>query len=150
MSQNHALFKPLVDKTLDALQLGPEAFSPQPWGARLRGGCRRTAMQTQTETWIKQYENNIINDKQIVFDYGIAQKRRGVGILEAPRGAGPSHWLQRTIRPGWPISSFVVPTTWNLSPRDENVPALARKLFAGTPVADPARPVEILRVVHSF
>ncbi len=24
--QNHALFKPLVDKTLDALQLGPEAL----------------------------------------------------------------------------------------------------------------------------
>jgi len=45
----------------------------------------------------------------------------------------------------------VVPTTWNLGPRDgKNVPGAAEEALAGTPVADPKRPVEILRVIHSF
>ena len=45
----------------------------------------------------------------------------------------------------------VVPSTWNASPRDakgKRGPYEAALL--GTPVADPEKPVEILRTVHSF
>ena len=46
---------------------------------------------------------------------------------------------------------LVVPTTWNLGPRDEKgVPSAAEAALVGTPVADPKRPVEILRTIHSF
>ena len=45
----------------------------------------------------------------------------------------------------------MVATTWNGSPRDAAEPAGAwEQALIGTPVADPARPVEILRTVHSF
>jgi Ni,Fe-hydrogenase I large subunit len=45
----------------------------------------------------------------------------------------------------------VVPTTWNAGPRDaqgQRGPYEAALL--STPVADPERPLEILRTIHSF
>lgn len=74
---------------------------------------------------------------------------RGVGLCEAPRGA-LGHWC--VIKDGklenW---QAVVPTTWNASPRDEegNKGAFEASLL-GTPLADPKRPLEIIRTIHSF
>ncbi len=74
---------------------------------------------------------------------------RGVGVGEAPRGA-LGHWLH--IVDG-KIANYqaVVPTTWNASPRDPqgNIGAYEAALL-GTPMADPAQPLEILRTIHSF
>jgi hydrogenase large subunit len=74
---------------------------------------------------------------------------RGFGFHEAPRGT-LSHWA--VIRDG-KISNYqaVVPTTWNAGPRDEQGrmgPYEAS--LVGNPVADPERPLEVLRTVHSF
>ena len=46
---------------------------------------------------------------------------------------------------------MVVPTTWNASPRDHkgNRGAYEASLI-GTPVTDPEKPLEILRIIHSF
>jgi Ni,Fe-hydrogenase I large subunit len=42
-------------------------------------------------------------------------------------------------------------TTWNGSPRDaQGRRGALEEALIGTPVADPSRPVEILRTVHSF
>jgi hydrogenase large subunit len=73
----------------------------------------------------------------------------GWGTSEAPRG-GLGHWV--TITNG-KISSYqmVVPTTWNGSPRDgKGTRGPWEQALIGTPIADPARPVEVLRTVHSF
>ncbi len=73
----------------------------------------------------------------------------GVGVHEAPRGA-LSHWV--VIKDGV-LSNYqaVVPTTWNASPRDEGGrPGPYEAALVGTPVADPERPLELLRTVHSF
>jgi len=44
-----------------------------------------------------------------------------------------------------------VPSTWNGSPRDAKGRRGAwEEALVGTPVNDPAQPVEILRTVHSF
>ena len=46
---------------------------------------------------------------------------------------------------------MVVPSTWNFGPQCANDdPGPVEDALIGTPVADPQRPVEILRVVHSF
>jgi [NiFe] hydrogenase large subunit len=46
---------------------------------------------------------------------------------------------------------MVVPTTWNLGPRcGEGIPGPLEQALVGTPVADPANPVEVIRVIHSF
>jgi hydrogenase large subunit len=45
----------------------------------------------------------------------------------------------------------VVPTTWNASPRDEKqARGPYESSLMGNPVADPERPLEVLRTVHSF
>ena len=74
---------------------------------------------------------------------------RGFGFHEAPRGT-LSHWV--VIRDG-KIANYqaVVPTTWNASPRDDKQQKGPYEAsLVGNPVADPQRPLEVLRTVHSF
>jgi hydrogenase large subunit len=74
---------------------------------------------------------------------------QGVGLTEAPRGA-LAHWIRIRDKK---IDNYqlVVPSTWNASPRDA---AGQRSSYEAslldTPVADPERPLEIIRTVHSF
>ncbi len=74
---------------------------------------------------------------------------QGVGFHEAPRGV-LSHWV--VIRDG-KIANYqaVVPTTWNAGPRDEDdrIGPYEASLL-GNPVADPDKPLEVIRTVHSF
>ncbi len=74
---------------------------------------------------------------------------KGVGYCEAPRGA-LGHWIK--VENGR-LANYqcVVPTTWNASPRDAqgNIGAYEAALL-GVPLHDPVKPLEILRVVHSF
>ena len=45
----------------------------------------------------------------------------------------------------------VVPSTWNASPRDAKGQMGAYEAtLIGTPIADPNKPLEILRTIHSF
>jgi hydrogenase large subunit len=74
---------------------------------------------------------------------------QGVGFHEAPRGA-LGHWIK--IEDG-KIANYqaVVPTTWNASPRDAagKIGPYEASLL-DTPMADPSKPLEILRTIHSF
>ena len=74
---------------------------------------------------------------------------RGYGLFEAPRGA-LGHWveIENTLVKNYQI---VVPTTWNAGPRDaKGQRGPYETALLKTPVADPERPLEILRTVHSF
>lgn len=75
---------------------------------------------------------------------------RGVGTLEAPRGA-LSHWIviEDELTKNY---QAVVPTTWNAAPKLNECNKLApyEAALIGTPVADNDRPLEVIRVVHSF
>ena len=77
------------------------------------------------------------------------KEAKGVGFTEAPRGA-LGHWIK--IKDG-KIDNYqaVVPTTWNGSPRDPqgNIGAFEAALL-DTPMADPEKPLENLRTLHSF
>ena len=73
----------------------------------------------------------------------------GVGFHEAPRGV-LSHWV--VLNDG-KITNYqcVVPTTWNAAPRNEgDAIGPYESSLMNTPVADPERPLEVLRTVHSF
>ncbi len=73
----------------------------------------------------------------------------GFSFHEAPRGI-LSHWV--VIRDG-KIANYqaVVPTTWNAAPRnEEDTPGPYESALVGTPLADPERPLEVLRTIHSF
>jgi [NiFe] hydrogenase large subunit/hydrogenase large subunit len=73
----------------------------------------------------------------------------GYGWHEAPRGA-LGHWIR--IRDKKILNyQAVVPSTWNAGPRDaKGQPGPYEEALVGTPVADPAKPLELLRTVHSF
>jgi len=74
---------------------------------------------------------------------------QGYGFTEAPRGA-LCHWIKIHDKK---IANYqiVVPSTWNASPKDDKgQPGAYEAALIGTPMADPQRPVEILRTIHSF
>ncbi|HEY9051426.1 MAG TPA: nickel-dependent hydrogenase large subunit [Gammaproteobacteria bacterium] len=74
---------------------------------------------------------------------------RGFGYHEAPRGV-LSHWT--VIRDG-KIANYqaVVPSTWNAGPRDEDdKPGPYEASLMDNPIADPEKPLEVIRTIHSF
>jgi hydrogenase large subunit len=107
----------------------------------------------------RQYEELIANIKS--GDYQTAntakwdpstwpqEEVKGYGTYCAPRGA-LAHWVKIKDRK---ISNYqaVVATTWNGSPKDsmgQHGPMEAALI--GVPMHDPQKPLEILRVIHSF
>jgi Ni,Fe-hydrogenase I large subunit len=77
------------------------------------------------------------------------KEAQGFGFHEAPRGS-LGHWVHIEDKK---IKNYqcVVPTTWNAGPRDAKGQRGAyESALLKTPIADPERPVEILRTVHSF
>jgi hydrogenase large subunit len=74
---------------------------------------------------------------------------RGFGFHEAPRGT-LSHWV---VIDNGKIKNYqcVVPSTWNAGPRNQNdAMGPYEASLMGNPVADPNRPLEVLRTIHSF
>ena len=112
-------------------------------------------MVKRLETWVDELDDNLAHGKVTTFNpirwdpSTWPASAKGAGWHEAPRGA-LGHWVEingRTIK----NYQAVVPTTWNAGPRDENGQRGAyESSLLNTPVADPKRPLEILRTIHSF
>jgi hydrogenase large subunit len=76
---------------------------------------------------------------------------KGVGFMEAPRGALAHYWI--VIRDGR-IDNYqaVVPSTWNAGPRDPSGQpgAYEAALMDNHELPIPEQPLEIQRTIHSF
>lgn len=148
-ANGHPLVKPTVDMVLGALSVGPEAlFSTL--GRTAARGVETAVVAQLIGQWLNEFKDNLASgDVKIAENCEVPQSGQGVGFVHAPRG-GLSHWI---VIEDQKIANFqlVVPTTWNLGPRDAagKLGPLEEALI-NTPVADPKRPVEILRTVHSF
>ncbi len=150
----HRQVKAAVDRVLAALGVGPSAlFSTL-------GRITARAVETQVvahelPVWHDQLVANIrrrdlrIHNGERWDPATWPREAQGWGFHEAPRGA-LGHWVR--IKDGAIVNyQAVVPSTWNGSPRDaQGQRGPYEAALVGTPVADPARPVEILRTVHSF
>ncbi|ARO32720.1 uptake hydrogenase large subunit (plasmid) [Rhizobium sp. NXC14] len=153
-AQNRAEFKDPVEKVLKDLGLPLSA---------LFSTLGRTAARALDSSWaghqMRYFQKKLIANIK-AGDSSAAnvdkwkpetwpQEVKGVGFTEAPRGA-LAHWIK--IKDG-KIDNYqcVVPTTWNGSPRDPagNLGAFEASLI-GTPMSNPAQPLEILRTLHSF
>jgi len=139
-----------VDTVLKALNVGPEIlFSTL--GRTAARGIETLVIADQVEGWVKEFQEQIAKEKtpKLVEKWEMPKSAKGVGFVNAPRGT-LSHWIK--IEDG-KIDNFqlVVPTTWNMSPRDAGgVQGPFEEALTGLPIADPKRPVEILRTIHSF
>lgn len=147
-------FTPLVEDALAQLKVGPEAvFSTA--GRTLARGLESVVMAQYSIELLDQLQANIVGGDLRIHDNEMwdpatwPKEARGVGFHEAPRG-GLSHWIVIKDRK---IENYqaVVPSTWNAGPRDAaGNPGAYEAALAGTPIADPAQPLEIIRTIHSF
>ena len=113
-------------------------------------GIETMVVANEIEGWVKKLVANVKKgDTKLYQEWKMPDKAQGVGFVGAPRGA-LSHWINIE---GGKIANFqlVVPSTWSLGPRcANNKLAPVEEALIGTPIADPKRPVEILRTIHSF
>jgi hydrogenase large subunit len=111
----------------------------------------RCAMLTELadKHWTALVENIAKGDTSVYNPPEFKGEVEGVGVHEAPRGL-LSHWV---VVKDAKIKNYqaVVPSTWNASPRDKNgVHGPYEASLIGNPVADPEKPLEVLRTIHSF
>lgn len=141
----------LVDSTLEKLGV---AGKPEVLVSTLGRVAARALEGTLVANKVVEWTDELIGlYKEGKFDtykaYELPKEAKGVGMTEAPRGS-LAHWNE--IK-GGKIDRYqiVAPTTWNASPRDDKgVRGPIEEALVGTPVADPERPVEIMRVIHSY
>jgi hydrogenase large subunit len=152
--RGHDATKLLVGQVLGKLGVGPEAlFSTL--GRVAARGIETVLLADRMGVWLDDLTENMNRRELRIADNSKwdpsswPKRATGVGFHEAPRGA-LGHWVE--IENG-AIANYqcVVPSTWNAGPRDaagKSGPYEAA--LVGTPIADPAQPLEILRTIHSF
>ena len=146
--------KALVDATLAKLKAPATAlFSTL-------GRIAARALETQLLAsrlvgWVEELGNNIASGNVRIHNgekwdpNSWPDTARGFGFFEAPRGS-LGHWVEIEDKA---IKNYqaVVPSTWNAGPRDARGQRGAYEAaLLKTPVADPERPLELLRTIHSF
>lgn len=79
----------------------------------------------------------------------VPKNARGFGLTEATRGA-LGHWIETDGKGYIRNYEMIVPTTWNISPRDaDDKPGAVEKMLIGTRIADEKNPIELARIVRS-
>jgi hydrogenase large subunit len=97
------------------------------------------------QSWIGQ----VTPSGSTITKYTVPASATANGLTEAPRGA-LGHWVQIVSSK---ISRYqvITPSCWNCSPRDsQSVRGPLEQALLGTPVQNPDKPVEVMRVIHSF
>ena len=153
-ASGHPRVKELVGAVLQKLGVGPEALFSTLGRVAARAVETLVLAEKQGE-WLDQLAANMARHDLRTHDNSKwdpsswPADATGVGLHEAPRGA-LGHWVH--IKNG-AIANYqcIVPSTWNAGPRDAGGQrGPYEEALIGTPVADPAKPVEILRTIHSF
>lgn len=153
-ASGHAPVKKAVDGVLAKLNVGPDAlFSTL--GRTAARGVETLVIAEELPQWLDQLVSNIAGGDLSIHNGEKWDPDRwpaeasGYGFHEAPRGA-LGHWIRIKNQK---ILNYqaVVPSTWNASPRDaRGARGPYEEALVGTPLADPQKPLEILRTVHSF
>lgn len=153
-ASGHTRVKEVVDIVLKHLGVGPAAlFSTL--GRVAARGIETLVTAEALPAWIDELAANMkkgdlrIHNGDKWDPSTWPREAQGYGFYEAPRGA-LGHWIK--IQDGKIVNyQCVVPSTWNGSPRDaKGQRGPYEAALIGTPVADPNKPVEILRTIHSF
>jgi len=146
--------KAVVDGVLKTLGVGPDALVST-LGRVVARGIETQILAARIGGWLDELADNMVNRDLRIADNAKWEPNTwpkecaGVGFHEAPRGA-LAHWVSIKDQK---IDNYqiVVPTTWNASPRDAaKKRGPYEEALLNTPIADPNRPVEILRTIHSF
>jgi len=148
-AKGHPDIKPVVDNVLKTLEVPVSAlFSTL--GRTAARGIEALVIGEAMQGWTMELVENLKKgDTSTYQSYEMPESAMGVGLNDVPRGA-LGHWIQienKKIK----NYQYVVPSTWNLGPRDSaGKLGPVEEALIGTPVADPKKPLEVLRTVHSF
>jgi len=137
-----------VNKNPDVLALGDKAFSVM--GRHFARAVEASQLAKAMKEWVLQLEPG----QPVCTPHELPKKEVvGVGLCEGSRGA-LGHWHRISADGRTKVYNAVVPTTWNSGPRTGSGAATVRgpmeQAIIGTRVADPANPVELVRIVRSF
>jgi len=141
----------LIDSTLDKLGVpGKPEVLVSTLGRLAARALECKAVVDAMLVWVDELVKAVKDGNAKTYEaYDIPSSASGVGMSEAPRGS-VAHWNEIS---GKKIKNYqvVAPTTWNFCPRDEkgNRGPMEEALI-GTPVEDPEKPIEVLRVVRSY
>ncbi len=139
-----------IVRAVSGASVGPAALHSTIGRHAARAVRAAVIAETALKHWQMLAENIGKGDTEIFVEPRFPSGEiRGFGFHEAPRGA-LSHWV--VIRDGKIVNyQCVVPTTWNAGPRDsKGQPGPYEASLVGNPIADPKRPLEVLRTIHSF
>jgi [NiFe] hydrogenase large subunit len=113
-------------------------------------GIETVVIGEAMQGWVGELVENLKAGNLATYEpYEIPDSGMGVGLNDVPRGA-LGHWVRIEDKK---IANYqyVVPSTWNLGPRDDKGKlGPVEEALIGTPIADPKKPLEVLRTVHSF
>ena len=148
-ANGHKDIKPMVDYVLKTLDI-PVAALFSALGRTAARAIETLVIAKETENWVLELVRNLKKgDTRTVTEWKMPYEAEGFGLNDVPRGA-LGHWIEIEDKK---IKNYqmVVPSTWNLGPRDTTGQlGPVEQALIGTPVADPKKPLEILRTVHSF
>jgi len=153
-ASGHKQVQQVVNSVLKALNVGPEVlFSTL---GRTAARCVETVvMADKLVEWVNELAASAKSGDLKIHESAAwnpdkwPAEAKGWGHTEAPRGA-LAHWVHIKDKKIYNYQA-VVPSTWNCSPRDaKGKPGPYEAALIGTPVADPSKPLEVLRTIHSF
>ena len=133
---------------LDGCGLSMDAMNST-LGRVVARGVESAALMHSLWGWLDELESLLAGKAVRSVDFDLPASGVGVGRVEVPRGT-----LAHTIR--WGNGrilnhDYLIPSLWNFSPRDgRGVRGPLERALVGTPVADPDRPVEVLRTLHEL
>ncbi len=146
--------KQWVDAALGQLSANPSVLNSTL--GRIAGRCIQAVVLTeQAQVFLQELIANVQSGDARTQDVRLWEpatwpaEAQGYGLLTVPRGS-LGHWV--SIRDG-AIEHYqvITPSSWNASPRDASgQPGAYETSLPGTPIADPTKPLEILRTIHSF
>jgi hydrogenase large subunit len=143
-----------VAQALAKLRVGPDALMST-LGRTVARAVEAQVVVDRLSGWLDELNENLATGDVSLADLSMwdpgawPSEARGWSIGESPQGA-LGHWLTIGDRK---VDDYQVvdASTWNCSPRDgRGRRGALEEALVGTPVNDPAQPVEILRTVHSF
>jgi len=136
--------KPVIDSLLAALDAEPAALQST-LGRHAARALETKLVADAMAQWVLELEPGA----PVCADYELPETGSGTGMVDGPRGALLHHIdIEDSV-----ISRYqlVVPTTWNVSPRDDqDKPGPIEQALVGTSVRDEQNPFEVVRIARSF
>ncbi|MDD3505394.1 MAG: nickel-dependent hydrogenase large subunit, partial [Sulfurimonas sp.] len=109
----------------------------------------RAIMATTIIDKILEDTEKVIPDELAFVERAVPKNAVGFGLTEATRGA-LAHWIETDENGLIKNYDMIVPTTWNISPKDASgALGAVEKMLMGTKIKDPDNPIELARIVRS-